>query len=60
MNIYNIVNIICGSLGVCVLIFGALVGMGMIGNVPPTKPVVLFLLGGIIVLWAFVSSRRHR
>ena len=60
MNIHNIGNIICGSLGVCVLIFGALVGMGMIGNVPPNKAVVLFLLGGIIVLWAVVSSRRHR
>ena len=60
MNIYNIVNIICGALGVCVLIFGALVGMGMLGNVPPNKAVVLFLLGGIIVLWAVISSRRHR
>ena len=60
MNIYRLVNIICGSLGVCVIIFGALVGMGMIGNVPPNKAVVLFLLGGIIVLWAVISSRRHR
>lgn len=60
MDIYKIVNLICGTLGVCVLIFGALVGMGMIGNVPPNKAVVLFLLGGIIVLWAFISNRRHR
>ena len=60
MNIYRIVNLICGTLGVCVLIFGALVGIGMIGNVPPNKAVVLFLLGGIIVLWALLSNRRHR
>ena len=60
MNIYNIVNLICGTIGVLVIIFGALVGMGMIGNVPPNKAVVLFLLGGIIVLWAVISSRRHR
>ena len=60
MNIYRIVNLICGTLGVCVLIFGALVGLGMIGNVPPNKAVVLFLLGGIIVLWALISNRRHR
>ena len=60
MNIYRIVNLICGTLGICVLIFGALVGLGMIGNVPPNKAVVLFLLGGIIVLWALVSNRRHR
>ena len=59
MNIHTIVNIICGALGVCVLIFGALVGLGMIGNVPPNKAVVLFLLGGIIVLWALLSQRRH-
>ncbi|MBR0456408.1 MAG: hypothetical protein IJJ01_07030 [Firmicutes bacterium] len=60
MNIYRIVNLICGTLGICVLIFGALVGLGMIGNVPPNKAVVLFLLGGIIVLWALLSNRRHR
>jgi hypothetical protein len=60
MNIYRIVNLICGTLGICVLIFGALVGLGMIGNVPPNKAVVLFLLGGIIVLWALISNRRHR
>ncbi|MBE6046285.1 MAG: hypothetical protein E7221_06250 [Clostridiales bacterium] len=60
MNIYRIVNLICGTLGICVLIFGALVGFGMIGNVPPNKAVVLFLLGGIIVLWALISNRRHR
>ena len=60
MNIYRIVNLICGTLGICVLIFGDLVGFGMIGNVPPNKAVVLFLLGGIIVLWALISNRRHR
>ena len=60
MNVYQVVNIICGTIGVLVIIFGALVGMGMIGNVPPNKAVVLFLLGGIIVLWALISSRRHR
>jgi len=60
MDIHKVVNIICGSLGVCVLIFGALVGLGMIGNVPPNKAVVLFLLGGIIVLWALLTNRRHR
>ena len=60
MNIYRIVNLICGTLGICVLIFGALVGLGMIGNVPPNKAVVLFLLGGIIVLWALLANRRHR
>lgn len=60
MDVYKIVNIICGTLGVCVLIFGVLVAFGMIGNVPPNKAVVLFLLGGIIVLWAWLSNRRHR
>ena len=54
------VNIICGGLGICVLIFGVLVALGMIGNVPQNKAVVLFLLGGIIVLWAWLSNRRHR
>ena len=60
MNIYRIVNLICGTIGVLVIIFGALVGMGMIGNVPPNKAVVLFFLGGIIILWSVISSRRHR
>ncbi len=60
MDVYRIVNIICGTLGICVLIFGVLVALGMIGNVPPNKAVVLFLLGGIIVLWAWLSNRRHR
>ena len=60
MNVYQVVNLICGTIGVLVIIFGALVGMGMIGNVPPNKAVVLFLLGGIIVLWAILSNRRHR
>jgi hypothetical protein len=60
MNVYRVVNLICGVLGVCVLIFGALVGLGMIGTVPPNKSVVLFLLGGIIVVWALLSNRRHR
>ena len=60
MNVYQVVNLICGTIGVLVIIFGALVGMGMIGNVPPNKAVVLFLLGGIIVLWAVISNRRHR
>ena len=60
MDVYKVVNLICGTIGVLVIIFGALVGMGMIGNVPPNKAVVLFLLGGIIVLWAILSNRRHR
>ena len=60
MDIYKVGNIICGGLGICVLIFGVLVALGMIGNVPQNKAVVLFLLGGIIVLWAWLSNRRHR
>ena len=59
MNIHTIVNIICGILGICVIIFGALVAGGMIGNVPSNKAVVLFFLGGIIVLWALISQKRH-
>ncbi|MDO4868892.1 MAG: hypothetical protein Q4A65_01180 [Bacillota bacterium] len=59
MNIHTVVNIICGVLGICVLIFGLIVGMGMMATVPPNKAVVLFVLGGIIVVWAFVSQRRH-
>ena len=59
MDIYKVVNIICGIAGVLVLIFGVLVALGIIGNVPPNKAVVLFLLGGIIVLWAWISNRRH-
>lgn len=59
MNIHTIVNIICGILGVCVLIFAAVVATGHAGNVPPNKAVVLFLLGGIIVLWALISQKRH-
>lgn len=59
MNVHTIVNIICGIVGVCVLIFGTLVGLGMIGRVPPNKAVVLFFLGGIIVVWALLSQRRH-
>ena len=60
MDIQKIVNTFCLIAGICVLIFGALVGMGMIGNVPPNKAVVLFLLGGIIVVWALISARRRR
>lgn len=59
MNLYTIVNIICGALGICVLFFGALVAGGTIGTVPQNKAVVIFFLGAIIIVWALISQRRH-
>ena len=59
MSVHTVVNIICGILGICVLLLGAAVGLGMVGNVPPNKAVVLFFLGGIIVVWAWISQKRH-
>lgn len=58
MNVYTVVNLITGIIGICVLIFGALVGFGMF-DIPQNKAVVLFLLGGIIVVWALISQKRH-
>lgn len=60
MNIYKVVNTICLIVGIAVLIFAAIIAVGMLGSVPAHKAPVLFLLGGIIVVWSIISSIRHR
>ncbi|MDD4199921.1 MAG: hypothetical protein PHS19_00880 [Eubacteriales bacterium] len=60
MNIYKVVNTICLIMGIAVLIFGSLIASGIIASIPAHKAPVLFLLGGIIVVWSIISSFRHR
>ena len=59
MDVYKIVNIFCGIYGIGVLIFSAIVKFGMIETVDPSKALLPFILGVIILLWAFVSNKRH-
>ena len=59
MDVYKIVNIFCSICGIGVLIFAAVVKFGMIANVDPSKALLPFILGVIILLWAFVSNKRH-
>lgn len=59
MDVYKIVNIFCGICGIGVLIFSAIVKFGMIETVDPSKALLPFILGVIILLWAFISNKRH-
>lgn len=60
MDIKNVVNVICLIAGICVLVFAALIAAGIVSSVPVNKSVVLFILGGVIVLWSGISMHRHR
>lgn len=60
MNIKNVVNIICLIAGICVLVFAALIAVGAVPSVHVSKSIVLFILGGVIVLWSGISMLRHR
>lgn len=60
MDIYKIVNIFCSICGIGVLIFAAIVKFGMIETVDPSKSTLPFILGIIILIWAFMSNRKHR
>ena len=58
MDIKKVVNIICLIAGICVLIFSTLIGMRVIDSIPAVKAIVLFILGGVIVLWSLISMRK--
>ncbi|MCI7392350.1 MAG: hypothetical protein MSH28_02410 [Clostridiales bacterium] len=58
MDIKKVVNIICLIAGICVLIFATLIGMRVIDSIPAVKAIVLFILGGVIVLWSLISMRK--
>lgn len=58
MDIKKVVNIICLIAGICVLIFATLIGMQVIDSIPAVKAIVLFILGGVIVLWSLISMRK--
>ena len=58
MDIKKVVNIICLIAGICVLIFATLIGMRDIDSIPAVKAIVLFILGGVIVLWSLISMRK--
>lgn len=59
MDIYKIVNIFCGICGIGVIVFAAVVRLGIIETVDPSKATLPFILGIIILLWAFISNKRH-
>jgi len=59
MDIYKIVNIFCGICGIGVIGFAAVVKFGMIETVDPSKATLPFILGAIILIWAFISNKRH-
>ena len=44
--------------GICVLLFATLIGMRVIDSIPAVKAIVLFILGGVIVLWSLISMRK--
>lgn len=58
MDFKKVVNIICLIAGICVLIFATLIGMRVIDSIPAVKAIVLFILGGVIVLWSLISMRK--
>lgn len=58
MDIKKVVNIICLIAGICVLVFATLIGMRVIDSIPAVKAIVLFILGGVIVLWSLISMRK--
>ena len=58
MDIKKVVNIICLIAGICVLLFATLIGMRVIDSIPAVKAIVLFILGGVIVLWSLMSMRK--
>lgn len=58
MDIKKVVNIICLIAGICVLLFATLIGMRVIDSIPAVKAIVLFILGGVIVLWSLISMRK--
>ena len=60
MNVKKVVNLFCLIVGIAVLIFGCVVRAGMIPTAEPGRSLTMFVLGGIIVLWALVSMRRNR
>lgn len=58
MDFKKVVNIICLIAGICVLLFATLIGMRVIDSIPAVKAIVLFILGGVIVLWSLISMRK--
>lgn len=58
MDIKQVVNIICLIAGICILLFAALIGLRVVSTVPSSKAIVLFILGGIVVIWSLVSMLR--
>lgn len=59
MNVYNVINLITGIVGVAVIIFGFVVRTGAIAGAPADRSTLLFILGAIILLWSFISYKRH-
>ena len=60
MDLQRVVNIICLIAGIAVVLLGILVRAGMISTVEPGRSMTMFVLGGIIAIWSFLSLRRHR
>ncbi|MCI7146426.1 MAG: hypothetical protein MR991_08320 [Clostridiales bacterium] len=58
MDIKQVVNIICLIAGICILIFASLIGLRVLSGIPSSKAIVLFILGGIVVIWSLVSMLR--
>lgn len=58
MDIKQVVNIICLIAGICILLFAAPIGLRVVSTVPSSKAIVLFILGGIVVVWSLVSMLR--
>ncbi|MDO4485434.1 MAG: hypothetical protein Q4C46_02455 [Bacillota bacterium] len=58
MDIQKLTIIFRLAIGVFVLIFGCVAALGMLSNIPPSRSIILFILGAIIVLWALSSMRK--
>ena len=60
MDLQRIVNIFSLIAGIGVLILGVVVRTGALSTVEPGRSITMFVLGGIMVLWALISMRRNR
>lgn len=59
MDMRSIIDLVCGVLGICIVIFGIIVRTGMLDQVDPGRGMVPIILGTVIALWSWMSLKRR-
>ncbi len=60
MDLRAVINLVCGILASCCVLFGIIVRMGLLSQVVPEKGMVPIVLGGIIAIFSFWGLRKAK